>query len=159
MSSVVQPSLFDFVSDFADEVKAGKIEELATLEESSGIIVFCESFFEQFFATVGLSIDGFNLRGKRAAAGLAETMTRSDETAPVRALVSLYERFCDMYVDLVGTSFGDGTITYQVFHADYMRRLLKRALDWVTTAGHHDVIVPLTKAIGDYDEAMKKMKW
>jgi hypothetical protein len=160
MSSPIEPSLFDFVDEFAEQVEQGELTPIDTLAASSRIVTFCESFFVQFFANeLSHEIDGFDPVAKRAAAGIAVDFSDDDEKRPVRALVSLFEKFCDMYADVLGGAYGAAQITHERFHRQYMSRLLRRAEDWAKADGHEELQQRITKSRRAYEAAVKSRKW
>lgn len=98
MTSPIEPSLFDFVETFAGEVADGSVTGTGTVEESSAIIDFCESFFDQFFANVvRVPILGFGPTSKALAARAAVDLRDDEMAKPVRSLIALFEKFCDLH--------------------------------------------------------------
>jgi hypothetical protein len=158
VSGSIELSLFDFIDDFADEVQDESIDRDDTVEKSSPIISFCETFFDQFFAALGHNISGFNDDAKRDASELAERLRLRADTKPMRVVIALFEEFCEMYDDVLG-SYGSGSITYDEFHADYMTRLLKRANQWANAKGLDALAERITAARTVYDTAIKAKRW
>lgn len=160
MTSQLDPGLFDFICDFAGEVANGTVAKLDTVEESSPIIVFCESFFEQFFGNaLKAPITGFDQVSKGVAADQAEELKLQDGTKETRRIVALFEKFCDLHADVVGGTYGAGSITYQRFHSDYMRRLLRATLDWARDEQAADLTVAVDSAMIAYENAMVTKGW
>jgi hypothetical protein len=161
VSSQLDPRLFEFVHDFAADVEKGTVGKLDTVEASSPIIVFCESFFEQFMGDVlGSPITGFDQESKRTAAGIAERLkvdVPGDKAT--RRVLALFERFCDVHADVVGGTYGAGSITYQRFHADYMRRLLEAGEDWADASGQTALRDVIAAARVAYDKALRAQGW
>jgi hypothetical protein len=62
-------------------------------------------------------IEGFTTESKRAATRLTEEL-KKDQGQPdeLRSVIPLFEKFCDMYSELIGGSYGAGEITYKQFH-------------------------------------------
>src|SRR4051794_34437397 len=111
MPAPIELSLFDFVDEFATEMRRDGLKDglnpLDTLAANSRIVTFCESFFVQFFANVlNTEIDGFDSQSKRAASDLAVGLRDDKAKASVRALIALFEKFCDMYADIIGGAYG-----------------------------------------------------
>jgi hypothetical protein len=156
----VEPSLFDFISDFAEEVKVGKVDADGALEASSPIIAFCEGFFAQFFANeLKQPITGFDFDSKRVAAGLAERRRGGDNQKEERSLIALFEKFCGVYTDVISGNYGGGSIAYRAFDADYMRRLLERALRWAERAGYGELVEAIDPAKDVYESAIRRAEW
>ena len=162
MSSPLDPRLFDFVRDFARDVEQGTVAKLETVEASSPIIAFCESFFEQFMGDVLSSpITGFDQESKRNAAGIAERLKDEapEDNKATRLILALFERFCDLHADVVGGTYGAGSITYQRFHADYMRRLLAAAEEWARAGKQAPLREAIASARAAYDAALGAQGW
>jgi hypothetical protein len=155
----IEPSLFDFVEEFAAEVENGKVARLDTVEESAAIIVFCQTFFLQFFAALGHDIDAFDQAAKHEASEIVERLRLKEGTGHWRALIALFESLCDMYADVLGGTYGSGSITYQKFHVDYMRRLLSGAEDWAEIEGLDELAGRISAVSDVYGKAMKAKRW
>ena len=160
-TSPVETSVFDFVDDFARRITRGDPKPLETVAESSSIITFCKSFFDQFFASVlDCPITSFDPDAKRQAARLAE-QRRGDPSTPdeVRRLITLFEKFCDMYQGVIRGSYGAEAITYAEFHRNYVRLLLDRALQWAQQAQQQALADRIILARRTYADAVAAMKW
>lgn len=93
MSSPIALELFNFIDEFARDVRAGEITADQTVTSDDTIVIFGEAFFDQFFANVLKSpIEQFSATSKREAGRLAEEL-RSEQgaTAASRALIALFE--------------------------------------------------------------------
>ena len=103
--------LFDFVDEFAAEVQAGKITELDTVEESSPILAFCESFFDQLFAAQGVWGDGVQSpweEGSIGARGAAARRPRKDgEDSRASKHARAVERLLSTYYDTLSRAEDD----------------------------------------------------
>jgi hypothetical protein len=160
VGSQLNPALFDFVHDFADDVSNDKVDRLTTVEESSPIIAFCETFFEQFLGDeLGAAITGFDQDSKRIAAREAERLKQEDRAKEARQLLALFEKFCDLHADVVGGTYGAGSINYQRFHADYMRRLLGAAEAWATAENRPELTSAIASARQAYEGALGAKGW
>jgi hypothetical protein len=157
----IELSLFDFVDDFARQITGGHPKPSEVVEQSAGIVVFCESFFDQLFAQVlDCPITGFDPTSKRKASRLAAGLAGPLAGSPnLRALVALFEGFCDMYLDVIKGSYGSSEITYLRFHDNYMQRLLKRALAWAKEAPYDDLAARIESAQQGYSAAIGAMRW
>jgi hypothetical protein len=154
----IELHLFDFVDEFAESVKSGKIKDVEDVEASSGIVEFCEEFFNQFLAAVGVPVLGFGPTSKAKASAAA--IKRRDDPAEVtvRSLLALFEKFCDLHSEVLGGDYGSAKITYEEFHADYMRKLLARAAEWAE--GDYPQLAVRVKAAHEvYDEALEAKGW
>ncbi len=160
-SSPIELTLFNFVDEFAFQITSGTPGPLEEVADSSSIIVFCESFFDQLFAhALDCPITGFDPDSKRKAARLAEELKGDAQTSlELRALVALFESFCDMYLEVIKGSYGAAKITYTRFHQNYMRRLLDKAQKWAEQAPYPDLALRITQASSIYTQAVGARKW
>jgi hypothetical protein len=133
MTGLVEPKLFDFASEFAVRVGQGRVHADDSVSEGDEMVVFSESFFEQFFSqVVGKRIVGFDRSSQSDVGELLEASrlnpAKSAMTPRVRDLLVLFEKFCDVYFDAIyGT---DETITLSDFYDEYVHPLLVRADAW-----------------------------
>ena len=103
---------------------------------------------------------GFGRREKRAAGELAERLRVANEprSKHVRAIIVLYEEFCDMHEDIQG-SYGEDHVTFQAFHVDYIPRLLFRTEEWATSESHEDLASRVLGARDGYVTAIEASGW
>lgn len=160
MSTPIDLRLFDFIEEFAAEVQKGSVDLGETVEKNSLIVTFCESFFEQFFAALDYEISGlFDYTAKEEAAELVVRLRLEKGTEHTRAVIALFEFFCDMYADVEGGLYGNGPVSYRRFYTDYMKRLLRRAREWAKTEGVDELAERIAYVSTIYDRAMKSQRW
>jgi hypothetical protein len=129
----VEPSLFKFVTTYAEGLAAGKISPNAKLKVTAPIIVFCQNFFLQFFENVvGKPITSIGTASKRVA---ATVMVTTKDTAPGEelALVQSFEELCDIYPDVLALGYGGSVASFAKFHERFIPRLLERIDAWAQT--------------------------
>jgi hypothetical protein len=161
MSSPVALELFDFVDEFARDVRGGKITAFQVVVGDDTIVIFSESFFDQFFANVlSRPIKQFSAASKRDAGRLAEELrSEAAATRESRALIALFEGFCDMYGELINGSYGAGDIPYRDFHGAYLSPLLEEAEAWAAQAQEPDLLARVKAASKAEREAVSAAKW
>jgi hypothetical protein len=162
MPSPISLELFDFIDDFARAVRAGNPRPSAAVTEGAEIVVFCESFFDQLFANVlKRPIEGFTSSSQKIAARLAEAMHKQEPPPlkELRALIALFEGFCEMHEELILGSYAAGQISYGEFHNKYMCELLALAGDWASAAGKRELAERIETALTVYDEATGAKRW
>ena len=161
MTSPIEESLFDFIDDFADQLAAGKVRRWDTIERSSDMLAFCESFFDQFFGSLGSAISGFGRKSKRNAGELAERLRldEKDTSEDSRRLIVMFEEFCDMYSDLSSNYSSGSDVTYDVFHEDYLTRLLELAGDWAASTGQQSLAARIENCSRKYEDAVEGTEW
>jgi hypothetical protein len=161
MSSPVTLKLFEFVDEFAGDVRAKKITALQTVAGDDKIVIFSEGFFDQYFANVlEQPIRQFSAASKRAAGQLAEELrSEGAATRESRALIALFEDFCDMYGELINGSYGAGNIAYRDFCAGYLSPLLEDVETWAKHAGEAELLARVQAASRVEREAVSAAKW
>ena len=130
MKSPIQPSLFDLVSSYADDIAAGAVDASRPLLKTTPIIVFCENFYLQFFESLGRPIVSVDDTSKRAAVELATELERQEGSRETVSLVQWFEEFCDLYPDVLAMGYGGSRVVFASFHTRYVPRLLDRADAW-----------------------------
>lgn len=160
-ASPIELKIFDFIDDFARKIRGGNPTPSTVVVQTDGIVVFCESFFDQLFVRVlGASITGFDPPSKRKGVALVSRETGPlANSASLRALVTLFESFCDMYQDVIEGSYGAAEITYARFHDRYMSRLLDRALAWAREGSSQELADRIALAHLVYSDAIGAMQW
>jgi hypothetical protein len=131
----VQPSLFDLVTSYAADIVAGRIDPAKPLKHTTPIIVFCQNFYAQFFENVlGTTIVAVDEESKRTVARAAIAREKAGEAAEVLALMAWFEKFCDLWQDVLALGYGLSPASFfRDFHASYVKRLLDRADAWAQT--------------------------
>ncbi|MGN6372325.1 MAG: hypothetical protein ACTHM1_04960 [Solirubrobacteraceae bacterium] len=160
MSSIAL-ELFDFVDEFAHEVDEGTITADQTVAVDDTMVIFSESFFDQFFANVlKRPIEQFSAASKRDAGRLADELrNEAAATGELRALIALFEGFCDMYGELINGSYGAGDITYADFYRSYLEPLLEDAEAWAEQAQDPELLARLQAASQAQHDAVSAAKW
>lgn len=154
----VSESLFDIVDEYAKDIRDGKAVPKRSLSRSSKLLLFCESFFEQFFrGEFDLRIQAFDQEEKRKAVRLR---LQDDRPSPeARRLIALFERLCDEYPDFVGAGYGGSPSAWKRFHRQHVPRLLERAHSWATTKGSSTLSDRISASRRGYDGALAGADW
>jgi hypothetical protein len=135
----VEPSLFELVEKYAQELNDGKVSAEKPLKRTAGIVAFCQNFYLQFFQNVLNSpITSIGMPAKRVAARVA--VERGDAlSAETNALVSWFEELCDIYPDVLALGYGGSVAAFRRFHEEYIPTLLERIIEWASADGHDGV--------------------
>lgn len=162
MTQGVVPAVFDFVDEMAGLIKAQKLSGDAVIQQDSIAMTFCESFFDQFFGGLGLSVKGFGRTVRESVGTLAEELRDEPdgEAKHKRRLIAQFEAFCDLYNDLK-SDYGSATAlpTHRAFHKEYLPDLLDAAKAWADVAGPPELASRIAKAQNDYHEAIGSSVW
>jgi hypothetical protein len=128
--SEIELTLFDFIDEVVHDIEQGVLEGESRVESGSTILVFCQGFFDQFFAALGENITGFRAKAKRDAAAFVERLRSRTEPAmeQARKIIVAFEEFCDLAKDVLG-DYTDTSITFERV-ADFVRRLLRSTQHW-----------------------------
>lgn len=147
---------------FAKQVGDGELKPDDKLDANFQIMVFCENFFAQFFGNaLKTDITGFDQAAKRVASGLAldwrgQTGERAKTT---RALIAMFEKFCDFYADVLGGEYAEAAITLRYFHQEYLDKLLRRAEEWAAACGDGALSTRIGESLERYTSVMGSQKW
>lgn len=126
--SPLSPTLFDLLDQYVAELPSLNISKKRRLTANSKLLTFCQNFFNQFFDNcLDHQITGFSAISKRSVVRL-RLRRKAELSREMRSLMTLYEEFCDLYVDLIGAGYGGGTkSTVEAVHTKFLPRLLERA--------------------------------
>jgi hypothetical protein len=140
---IVQPSLFDRVTEYSSNIADGDVEPKEALSETSPIIVFCENFFLQFFK---------NLTGRTVVLSKSETAKELSvrsrrrrkggelvHSATTRRVFVAFEELCDMWDDVHGLSYGLVTREFVDFHESLLPKLLSAIVEWTSELGDEEL--------------------
>jgi hypothetical protein len=152
----VAPSLFDLVMTYSREFASGRIDPAKPLKQTAPIIVFCQNFYIQFFQNVlNTSIVAVDDQSKRTAARLAVAREKAGEAAEVLALIAWFEKFCDLWRDVLALGYGLSPGPFFIdFHESYVKRLLDRADAWAQTTSFEELKEASSKAREAYKTAV-----
>lgn len=149
-------SLFGYIDDYADAIREGSHQDSDEFDPAWEIFGFCENFFNQFFALFDVHIKGFTQRSREAATELIERMRSSNEgTAEARAIIVLYEEFCDMAANTKGGYGEPSTMDVLSFHEEYLSELLSAALTWAQSASNDALAERILSANRNYMSAVE----
>jgi hypothetical protein len=134
-SDPVEPQLFDLLDEYAERIRDGRVGAGHSVRQSSRVITFLQSFYEQLFASCfDLELEAFDDQSKRL---VVEMRHDQEVPKPLVPVVSDFELLCDLYPDIIGASYGGGsTATFQRFHKRFLPGLLRSVAGWARDAGH-----------------------
>jgi hypothetical protein len=159
MTNLIDPSLFDFVDEFADQAREPDTAADDLVATNLNLVVFCEGFFAQFFeSALKVEITGFGPEAQRVAASI---LAKGGLKREVRSLVSLFESFCDWHMDVAGAGYEIPDMTWRRFHTRYLARLLQRSAAWVRIVDppQPQLRERLDSANANYDAAIRALQW
>jgi hypothetical protein len=156
--SQIEPGLFDLLDEYSAGIAGGTITPGRAVAESSKVITFLHSFFDQLFAACfNIELEAFDDESKRMSVALRH---EQDVPADLRPVVSAFEEFCDLYPDVVGASYGGGSsTTFRRFHKRYLPRLLRSACQWAVKSGQQDLGTRIGTSAEAFNEALGAAKW
>ncbi|HLM86329.1 MAG TPA: hypothetical protein VK272_09095 [Solirubrobacteraceae bacterium] len=123
---VVSPTLLDSIDKYVEQLDAGTAISGDVVPETSPVISFMENAFAQFFENETHSeITGFDSKAKKKASRLRRTK-KAGLSAEARAIIALFEQYCDIHEDVLGAGYGGQASVLEEFHFKYVVRLLER---------------------------------
>jgi hypothetical protein len=154
----IEPRLFDFVVEYADEISAGQVIPGRARGKTSKAITFCENAFAQFFAAeFGHDLTGFNMRAKRQAVDLR--LANRDRSPEVLQIITIYETFCDDFPDIMGAGYGGGMLSWNRLHTRLIPRFLDRLNLWAIARRDLDLARAIQESSRRYSTAIRKVGW
>lgn len=156
--SFVEPSLFDLLDEYSGRIASGEVTVGRAAKRSSNVIAFIQSFFEQLFGSCfDLQLEAFDDNSKRLS---VELRHERDVRSELRPLITAFEEACDFYPDVIGASYGGGSITtFKRFHKRFLPRMLKSASTWAAATEQAELKERIENSLSVYIAAMKEAKW
>lgn len=159
LEHVVSPALFDLVDEYVEQLESGTGLTGKVVPGTSPIITFSENAFAQFFQNeVGVEITGFDFRDKRKSARLRYSK-KSQLSKQALALISLFERFCDVHDDVLGAGYGGQASVLEEFHCKLVVRLLDRLRALARARHDSDLRVRADSALESFERAVSHYDW
>lgn len=157
-SRIVNLALFDSIDEYCDLLRSGTAISKDAVPETSPVISFCENAFAQFFENeIGVEITGFGDDEKKRCVRLRKKH-KAKYSKEARSVMALYERFCDIFEDVLGAGYGGQSAVLEEFHRLYVLRLILRLghlasarEDDALSARAEDAASGLESAIDDYE--------
>jgi hypothetical protein len=156
--SPIALGLFDRVRDYARLLAKDGLSTKKPLKRDATIIVFCQTFFQQFFEyKFAYELTAVDAQAKLEATRLRVAAEQDGVGDEAIALVRSFEDLCDMWPDVLGFTYGGLSTEFRRFHVDYIPRLLKRISGWATADGLADIATAAQSASGEWDKAAKRV--
>ena len=155
MTLPVAPQLFDILTAYVENIRAGKIRPTPSIGNTSPALTFCENFYAQFFQNrLQKPITTFTPQAKEDAIRIRLAM-KDKVPAEVILLITWFEKLCDDYADILALGYGSGTrITFYNFHNKYLLTLLERAASWANVEKYSEIENEARKALDDLRQAL-----
>ena len=117
-----------------------------------------QSFFEQLFGSCfDVQLEAFDDNSKRVS---VELRHERDIESELRPLITAFEEACDFYPDVIGASYGGGSITtFKRFHKRFLPRLLSAAAKWAAATDQADLKARIENSLSIYKSAIMGAKW
>lgn len=154
----VEPTLFDLLDEYSASIKAGKVRAGRSVRRSSRVVTFLQSFFEQLFASCfDTQLEAFDDESKRLS---VELRHEHNVEPSLRPIISAFEEACDMYPDIIGSSYGGGsTASFRRFHKRYLPKLLRSVQRWARPAGQEELADRADQSARRLREALEEAGW
>jgi hypothetical protein len=136
--SAIAVELFDRVDEFAEGVNKSPKKFWKDKSSNEAIGVFCENFFGQFFASLGMQITGFGVKAKEAAVRKRLSLQKRKSFQPARQLIAEYEDLCEIWDDIQGARYIENRQAMADFACTFLPALLEDAIEWLATLTSQD---------------------
>jgi len=155
MTLPVAPQLFEVLTIYVDNIRAGKIKPTPSIGDTSPALTFCENFYAQFFQNrLQKPITTFTSQAKEDAIRILMAI-KGKAPVEVVQLIAWFERLCDDYADILALGYGTGTRkTFYDFHNKYLVTLLERAAAWANVEKFPEIETVARKALDDLRQAL-----
>jgi len=156
---IVNLALFDSIDEYCDLLRSGTAISKEAVPETSPVISFCENAFAQFFENeIGVEIAGFGDEEKKRCVRMRKKR-KADFSRQARSVMSLYERFCDIFEDVLGAGYGGQSAVLEDFHRLYVLRLISRIGDLASIRGDDALRVRAEDAATGFESAVDEYEW
>lgn len=155
---VISLSLFDSIDEYAALLESGNAFVRKVVPETSPVVSFCENAFAQFFQNVvEVEITGFDEKDQKRCARLRRA--KRDLPQQMRALMALFEQFCEVIEDVLGAGYGGQATVLEEFHTVYVLRLLDRIIDLGQLLEDEELTGRAEDAYGTFEYAASNYDW
>lgn len=159
-ASPISPELFGLLAQYARDVLGGRIQLGAKPRKTSPVIVFCQSFYAQFFENViGTEITAIDLEAKRASVRARHRLKEAQDEPGIPETILLltwFERFCDIYADVLALGYGGLRSRFVDFLRGYVEKLLVRSLAWANAQQLQPLAAEMENALTLLRQALKE---
>ena len=156
--SPIALGLFDRVRDYAGQLVKDGLSTKKPLKRDSTIVVFCQTFFQQFFEyRFAYEITAVDRQAKLDTSRLRVAAEANGTSAEAIALVRSFEDLCDAWPDVLGFTYGGLSSEFRRFHTTYIPRLLQRIVAWANAENIPELSDAASRASSEWDKAAKRL--
>ena len=148
----IEPGLFALVRREASQIAAGELKGDMYLK-GTPIVLFCQSFYEQFFAhVVGKPLTAINQEAKTEAA--RQRLLLGDSELERRKVLAKFEDLCDLWDGALGFGYDSSTEELHRFVQQWVPAFLDVVTSWAESVGDTALHAAADTARGDYVKAV-----
>lgn len=156
---VISPALLELIDEYVEQLNSGVAISGNIVPQTSPVISFMENAFAQFFENATHNeITGFDYKAKKKAARLRLTM-KASLSAETRAIMALFEQYCDIHEDVLGAGYGGQASVLDDFHFKYVARLLERILALAEQLGDEELRQHTATSLVAFIAAIEAHDW
>jgi hypothetical protein len=147
----IHPDLFDQVDDYiaASSAAAGGS---VSVEQAQAIVIFYQSFFQQFFQVLGQEIVGFSPGSETEAIALRRSLSRPGDL-PTRRVIARFETICQIDAELAAGQYLYSSDTFLQFHTQNLGNIMRDISVWAASAGLPEIQGRAKQALESYSRA------
>lgn len=154
-ASPIEPTLFDRVVAYAGLIENHTVSIDNYVKKTTGIVIFCQSFFEQFSKNVlGATLRAFDADAKAVAVHLR--LELGDRDLPKQRLIAEFEALCELWDGALGFEYDSSRDDVREFHKNFMPDLLTDIVDWSRTTADTPLIDAASQARDVYSRAIRE---
>jgi hypothetical protein len=147
----IHPDLFGQVDHYIAASSAASGGSVPP-EQNKAIVLFYQSFFQQFFQVLGHEIIGFSLDSERKAIALRRSLTRPGDL-PTRRVIARFETLCQLEAELTAGQYLYSSDTFLQFHTQNLGNIMRDISIWAASAGQPEIERRAKQALEAYDKA------
>lgn len=151
---LIEPTLFDYIHEVADKIKAKPSLVEDELRGTDRLVLFLENLVAQFAANVlGVSLQGLSGPALEEWVHQRRLLESRPDTASAQRLMYALEKVFTLVTEL---SYGAANADLRSFRVEYLPEVMSRIVDWVVgwTGAGSDLVDAARRAQQAYEEAV-----
>ncbi|WP_270886889.1 hypothetical protein [Pedococcus sp. 5OH_020] len=130
MASLIEATLFDYITEYAADIEASRVNVSDAIRGDDVLLIFAENFVAQFSKNfLRRDIVGFTSRSKVEMTSARRKLQKSPRSLKAQSLMFHLEPLFSLVPEL---SYGNSEDDAQAFRLEYFHELLQKIVDWLS---------------------------
>lgn len=153
MAGLIEETLFDYITEYADDIKAHRVNASDAIRGDDVLLIFAENFVAQFSMNfLHRHIVGFTSRSKVEMTSARRKLQKSQRSLKAQSLMLHLEPLFSLVPEL---SYGNSEDEAHAFRLEYFHEFLQKIVDWLAEQGTEAAsLAAASDALRAYEEAM-----